>query len=627
MMTAVSLLQITRIVSLVRQLVTSTVLVFALISSAFAIDAPQITSSTLSQNNVFTFGWQSVVDATGYNVYRDNVYLTTINAPGTDYTDSNPGSSYYVTAFNSNATPTDYSRSSDSNRVSPAEPNSTVLSGYVFSRTDITEFRWISTNSDNQVGSVWIDAECAARLGPPAETGNWTDLITLAPAFDTLDNPCSGPAPEPNPVPEPPGEAFVFSRTDIVEYRYIALNNNGEIGSVWIDQACATSLGGATVTGGWNDLISLAPAFDSLDNPCSGEISPPSVETTATIYDPFLRYYSSTAVELVWYYDDPTVSIWTFDIYRDGSYLGSSGSTVFWDDTRTSGQSYSYEIRGITIGGEYVTSGYLSGGEFEQSLKLAELPAPIPPQRTEQHTPMVISDGVGVIIRTSPNSATRYSVAEVLEKDNNGNWSIVGALEVSDLTETYRFTSVAASGEWIALGVLPTTGGGRVHIFRRSADGSWNEKQVFSGSYLQLGSSMVMNDRTLMVSTSDDRVIVYTRLSGDEFIYSDRLIPPHDFDAGSNPGFGSSIAFSGSVAVIGGKYDDRNQNTFNAGVAYIFYANNSGQWYFKQEIYPEGAAVSGQQFGAKVVIDNNRIFVSGASDEPERQCNNLRDFI
>lgn len=60
-----------------------------------------------------------------------------------------------------------------------------------------------------------------------------------------------------------PDDGFVFQRTDKPEWRYIMGADN-----IWIDEACATSLGGATQSGDWEDLVELSPRMDTLPNPC-----------------------------------------------------------------------------------------------------------------------------------------------------------------------------------------------------------------------------------------------------------------------------------------------------------------------------------------------------------------------
>lgn len=57
--------------------------------------------------------------------------------------------------------------------------------GYVFSRTDKSEFRWVSGTNN-----VWIPESCAIALGGASLSDSWSDLNAIAPGFDQAENPC-----------------------------------------------------------------------------------------------------------------------------------------------------------------------------------------------------------------------------------------------------------------------------------------------------------------------------------------------------------------------------------------------------------------------------------------------------
>lgn len=147
--------------------------------------------------------------------------------------------------------------------VEPQGPQPGTSAGFVFSRTDINEFRWIDTDSSGQLGSIWINRECAQRLGGVSKSGNWFDLLAEAPGFDTIENPCRPT------IPAGGLNGFVFSRTDIDELRWIDTDDSGGLGSVWIDEACADRLNkSVTDSGDWFDLLETAPGFDTIASPC-----------------------------------------------------------------------------------------------------------------------------------------------------------------------------------------------------------------------------------------------------------------------------------------------------------------------------------------------------------------------
>lgn len=145
--------------------------------------------------------------------------------------------------------------------------------GYVFSRSDKTEYRWIARNANGEMGSTWIDQSCAAALGGATASGDWGDLMVHAPAFDSIAYPCNGStssqsSSSDSATASDTADGFVFSRTDKTEYRWIANNASGVLGSVWIDKACADNLGGVKESGNWKDLMNRAPGFDTIASPC-----------------------------------------------------------------------------------------------------------------------------------------------------------------------------------------------------------------------------------------------------------------------------------------------------------------------------------------------------------------------
>ena len=148
--------------------------------------------------------------------------------------------------------------------------------GYVFARTDKSEMRWVVKSASGQLGSIRINRVCADNLGGASVSGDWAQLLAQAPEWDSVPHPCddqdqpvvSASASSASASPESVG--YVFQRTDNNEYRWVALNSAGEVGSVRIDKECADRLGPAKASGDWFQLTELAPGFDSLRNPCSG---------------------------------------------------------------------------------------------------------------------------------------------------------------------------------------------------------------------------------------------------------------------------------------------------------------------------------------------------------------------
>ncbi len=158
--------------------------------------------------------------------------------------------------------------------------------GYVFSRTDKAELRWVGTSANGQLGHTWIDETCATSLGGTSRQGTWSDLSALAPAGDqSVANPCNTivdevpiepPVEVSNPVNELPeflfvndGQGFVYFLSGSSDYRWVGRSPTGEFGHTWISEECAKALGLASIAGNWQWLSTLAPAGDqTVSSPC-----------------------------------------------------------------------------------------------------------------------------------------------------------------------------------------------------------------------------------------------------------------------------------------------------------------------------------------------------------------------
>jgi len=233
----------------------SFVLVAALLfMQSIALADPTVAGPTISWPDD---GWYQVQDQNSYETVCEGGISCDVN-PGT----------YLVINHSTGERFQNIVVTTSTDLVVPQVPQT----GFVFSRTDADEFRYVVGTAN-----VWIDADCASELGGATQTGDWSELNSIAPEFDSIENPCAGGLVVGTDVPsdntsngngqtqtDQPGAGFVFSRTDTTEFRYVL-----GTGNVWIDEACAQQLGGASRSGSWSDLNSLAPSFDSIPNPCT----------------------------------------------------------------------------------------------------------------------------------------------------------------------------------------------------------------------------------------------------------------------------------------------------------------------------------------------------------------------
>jgi len=181
------------------------------------------------------------------------------------------------------------------------------------------------------------------------------------------------------------------------------------------------------------------------------------------------------------------------------------------------------------------------------------------------------------------NTISYAGSAYIFERDGSGNWNEVQKIVASDRAfEDYFGFPVSISGKYAIVGAYyededagggnPLDGAGSAYIFERDGSGNWNEVQ---------------------------KIVASDRAEGDYFAYS--------------------VSISGNYVLVGAPWEDEDAgggNTLNnAGSAYIFERDGSGNWNEVQKIVASDRAAV-DQFCASVDISGNYVLV-GAYGEDE----------
>lgn len=183
---------------------------------------------------------------------------------------------------------------------------------------------------------------------------------------------------------------------------------------------------------------------------------------------------------------------------------------------------------------------------------------------------------------------------------------------------TYRLgRSVAVDGETMVTGapfsrVDYFTEPGVARVYTRNAKGTWVLQQELLASPLKhninFGTSVAIAGDTVVVGgrgedESAGAVYVFSRTNG-KWTQQARLVAS---DRANQDLFGSSVAISGDLIVVGAAYKDERQN--HEGAAYV-YKRSDGVWTQQAKmIQPETSIRSG--FGTSVSVSDNRIAVMG----------------
>jgi hypothetical protein len=235
--------------------------------------------------------------------------------------------------------------------------------------------------------------------------------------------------------------------------------------------------------------------------------------------------------------------------------------------------------------------------------------------------------------------------AYIFERDGSGNWNEVQKIVAPDRAADDEFgNSVSISGNYAIIGAEreneDVEGGhtlewaGSAYIFERDVSGNWNETQKIvapdrayfdffggsvsiSGNYVLVGAQYEDEDasggNTLDWAGS---AYIFKRDGSGNWNDVKKIVAP---DRASNDVFGGSVSISGNYVIVGAKYEDENSGGVNtlhdAGSAYIFERDGSGNWNEKQKIVaPDRAAED--IFGNSVSISGNYVIV-GAQYEDE----------
>ena len=215
-------------------------------------------------------------------------------------------------------------------------------------------------------------------------------------------------------------------------------------------------------------------------------------------------------------------------------------------------------------------------------------------------------------------------IAYIFERDNSGDWVLRSKVQADDGASGFQFaTSVDIQGNEVIVGAPGANNQlGAVYVFLRSGN-EWLSQNKISPADGQDGESF---GRALayagfdLIIGSPDNSNINGPNAGIVYLYSRRL-NNWDFEStvlASNkliqPLFGTSVAISDSIAVIGaqGKEED-------AGAAFVFERSGNGWTQVAELIASDGA--SGDMFGQAVAVSGDIVVVGAPGDDNERGVN------
>ena len=162
-----------------------------------------------------------------------------------------------------------------------------------------------------------------------------------------------------------------------------------------------------------------------------------------------------------------------------------------------------------------------------------------------------------------------------------------------------------ADGELIAAEPLNADKPGMVYVFRKDDDGAWTEASRFTASDAttgdRFGNALAFDAGTLLVGApkqNDGKGAAYVFVRGEDGTWTEtaRLAPD---DLGESDNFGSAVALSGDLALVGA-YAHQSKT----GAVYAFHRNADGSWSLQARLTGSEAG-PGDRFGSAVALEGD----------------------
>ncbi len=215
-------------------------------------------------------------------------------------------------------------------------------------------------------------------------------------------------------------------------------------------------------------------------------------------------------------------------------------------------------------------------------------------------------------------------------------WTQQAQLIAADGVPNEEFgRSVAISGNTALVGVplfdfnISVGNVGKVYVFIRSGT-TWTQQTVLitpsAGVSALFGESVALSGDIAVVGSpgagTGGTAYVYGR-SGASWTFRQSL--PRS-DAASGDGFGSAVAISGGVIVVGADRDDVGANA-DQGSAYVFALNTAGTSWVQQAQLTAADGAASDRFGASVSISGDTAIAGSPSDDVGANANQGSAYV
>lgn len=295
----------------------------------------------------------------------------------------------------------------------------------------------------------------------------------------------------------------------------------------------------------------------------------------------------------------------------------------------TNGQTYYYRIKSMNMYGESIFSVEVQATPLPPFTKiLTKLTDPDAKPWDEFGWSVAIDGDYAVV--GAWRSGLDAGAAYVFHR-TNGVWDPAGTrLTASDAQVDDHFgCAVAISGDYIIVGAMDEDGGtgdplvdaGAVYIFHRTGANTWDAGTKLIGLDAapagRFGSAVAISGDIAVVGEEGmDRAYVLRRTGTNAWDNSGTQLWAPDTEAGDH--YGCAVGVSGDYAIVGAYGEDGGPSNprWNAGAAYIFHRTGVDAWYEYSKVMPHDSAEA-DQFGSSVAISGDYAAVGAYTKDNE----------
>ena len=264
---------------------------------------------------------------------------------------------------------------------------------------------------------------------------------------------------------------------------------------------------------------------------------------------------------------------------------------------------------------------------------------------------VAISDDVLVV--GAPQEKANYAgSAYVYQKDANDNWLPLIKLQAIDFPDNqevaqddfgnavaiHKNTILVAARRDEGPGQVPDAGS--VYLYEKGENGNWLPIKKLQATdlpgvqeveYDRFGTALAVNADTIVIGAVEDEAMDGAKYAGSVYIYQKNLdgnwearrkLESIDFLENievAGDFFGSSVALSKDILVIGARSDEGLNNAISVGSVYIYQKDRDGNWQSSAKLQP-GSFLNNQEtigalFGNAVAIHEKSILIGAYTEE------------